>query len=377
MATDIVADSESEPNTQPIANPPSLSEGTLESIPFSRIDPHSPNLRWPGLNAPIWDQFPEPSEDSAEAQAWRALQQSIQAQGILQPPHVMRPSEPDGLYRLLWGFRRTVAAYHLAEDPEATTLQVLVHERLDESVITALQWVENAHRTKLQWAQTAAVVKQLHEAGWSQTAIAARLGISSGLAHLYGSLAQSLQEYPDLKRLTGQLLGPTHVQRIIRWSETAWSQDAWKSLHATPAERQAIREARQREVIDWLVGQLEASLQTAPTPLPRGWIGETLDALERKLQVAKAPTNPKQALKTSTWATLTPPPKAFLVAPWLAQTQRVQAVDPTEIAETLQGWNPEDLAELRQSVTALQQILNRLAEPKAEDEGEETPENSQ
>jgi len=44
MATDIVADSESEPNTQPIANPPSLSEGTLESIPFSRIDPLSPNL---------------------------------------------------------------------------------------------------------------------------------------------------------------------------------------------------------------------------------------------------------------------------------------------------------------------------------------------
>jgi len=361
MATELVT--ESEPN-------PALSEGVLESIPFSHIDPHSPNLRWPGLKVPIWDQFPELSDDSAEAQAWRALQQSIHAQGILQPPHVMRPSEPDGLYRLLWGFRRTVAAYHLAEDAEADTIQALVHDPLDDSVITALQWVENAHRTKLQWAQTAAVVKQLHEAGWGQTAIAARLGISGGLTHLYGSLARSLQEYPDLKRLTGQLLGPTHVQRILRWSETAWSQDAWKSLHATPAERQAIREARQREVIDWLVGQLEAALQAAPTPLPPGWIGKTLDTLERKLQVAKAPTNPKQALKTSTWSALTPPPKAFLVAPWLGQTQRVHTVDPTEITETLQGWNPEDLAELRQSVTALQQILSQLDEPEAEDEGE-------
>jgi len=61
----------------------------------------------------------------------------------------------------------------------------------------------------------------------------------------------------------------------------------------------------------------------------------------------------------------------------LTQPQQVQRVAAVEISETLQPWNPEDLAELRQSVTALQQILSQLAEPKAEDEGEETPENSQ
>lgn len=56
-----------EATEEPIPTP--LDSGTSMAIPFAAIDPHSPNVRWANLKEPMWDQYPQPADDSDAAQA--------------------------------------------------------------------------------------------------------------------------------------------------------------------------------------------------------------------------------------------------------------------------------------------------------------------
>ena len=333
-----------------------LPAGELTTLTFRDLDPRSPNCRWPGLDKPIWSQFPAPADDSAEARAWRELRDSIQAQGILQPPHVLAPSEPGGQYRILYGFRRIVAAYHLADkDRPEQPLRVVVHATpLTAEQILTLQWLENARRRDLPWTETVRTIATLTAGGWDQRRIAGQLGLSLGLVNLYAQLAQPLAEHAGLADLAGTLLGPSHVRRILLLVERAWKEAKWREAGTTAAERAELAAQRQAEVLAWVVDQLRATAE-GQTEFERGWLNEQLIRLERQLATVFATPrtdSPAEALDAATWADAKPKPPAMPVNPWLMQTQRLSA-QPAAF-EVLNDNQRKDLKEqLRKLIKAL------------------------
>ncbi|WP_053959323.1 ParB/RepB/Spo0J family partition protein [Sulfobacillus thermosulfidooxidans] len=131
----------------PIAMAPDqwIPPGTPRVIRFSEIDPDSYNARWPEAQHGFLVYGDQISTDEI---GFHRLKQSIAAVGILQPPHVMRlrRARHGVRYRLIFGFRRSLAWWELHDRRPETEIRVIVHPPLTEAQILAIQLNENFHR---------------------------------------------------------------------------------------------------------------------------------------------------------------------------------------------------------------------------------------
>ena len=133
---------------------PGASRAALQDVPVGMIDdnPFQPRTDYTGIEE---------------------LAADIAANGLLQVPKGRRTA--DGRVQLQYGHRRLRAVMHLGWK----TMPVEVQSLINDHDMAVRAWSENHNRQDFTAIDQARYFKKLIEAGWTQKAIAERLGLSS------------------------------------------------------------------------------------------------------------------------------------------------------------------------------------------------------
>jgi len=152
--------------------------------------------------------MPEPGQPRQELdqEALASLKESIRAEGIRVPLHVMQNDENPGTYRLVAGWRRWVAASELG----LTTVPCLLVPPLSFLQRRSHQMIENAQRsdlTPLEQAQSLYILWLSHQI----VALSAKQGLSDDLDSLIGPDLRPTAQIAMLSQRLESLLGTTIV----------------------------------------------------------------------------------------------------------------------------------------------------------------------
>jgi len=136
------------------------------------------------------------------------LKSSIKANGLIQPPAVLR--KKDGKYRLLAGGRRMQALAELKKKE----IPVRIYDTLTDIEARTIELAENLHRKEMTWSEEVLLKKEIHELqvqkhgekisrspdadGWSKTDTSKLIGESKQNTASDISLAEMLSILPGL-----------------------------------------------------------------------------------------------------------------------------------------------------------------------------------